>query len=208
MNRAIDTFKLNITSVKKLDVIYNYLETNNVKTLDLSDLLRSQIVLAVSALDTLVSDVLQIGLVKAFTEGKSLSTNDFSKYKIEIGTLNQIISAQSISDKSLILGEYIRNVNSRTTYQDPKQIVSALRLIGVTDIWRKLAIEMSITNADDIKNELANIAWQRHKIAHESDIDFTTQKKRMRDRETTMEAVKFIENISKAIYIVSVNQLS
>jgi len=208
MNRAINTFKLNIISVKQLDIVYQYLDVNNVKTLDLSELLRAQIVLAVSALDTLISDILQIGLVKAFEEKKSLSTNDFSKYKIEIEILNQIISAVSMSDKSLILGEHIRNINSKSPYQDPKQVVSALRLIGLTDIWRKLAIEMSFNNPDDIKNELANIVWQRHKIAHEADIDYVTQQKRVRDRDTTKEAVEFIEKISEAIYTISVNELN
>jgi len=207
-NRAIDTFRLNIDSVKQLDIIHQFLEKNNVKTLDLSEILRAQIVLAVSALDTLVSDILQMGLVEAFAQNKPLSTNDFSKYKIEIQTLNQIIAAPSMNDKSMILGEHIRKINSKSPYQDPKQIVSAMRLIGVTDIWRKLGAKMLITNPDDVKNELANIVWQRHKIAHEADIDYVTQQKRVRDRLTTKKAVEFIENVSEALFKVASEELN
>ncbi len=208
MQRAIDTFRLNIQSVKQLDIIYNYLEINNVKTLDLSELLRAQIVLAVSALDTLISDILEIGLVKAFSEGKNLSTTDFAKFKIEMRTLSHIISASDLSERSQILGEYIRNINTKSPYQDPKQVVSAMRLIGVTDVWRKLADRMFISNPDDVKNELANIVWQRHKIAHEADIDYLVQRKRIRDRNSTIQAVEFIEKICEAIYCISFDELN
>ncbi len=203
MQQAIDTFKLNIDSVKQLDAIYQYLEQNDVgKTLDLSEILRAEIVLAVSAMDNFISDTLHFGLVHTF-EGNRVIPSDFVKpfndFQVDMQTLVQIINAPSPNDKSLILGEYIRKVNSKNPYQDPKQIESALLLLGIKQLWTKLGVELS-QKGDDVRRELANIVWQRHKIAHEADFDHLTQRKRPRDRETTLQAIEFIDKLCKAIY--------
>lgn len=203
MQQAIDTFKLNIDSVKQLDAIYQYLEQNNVgKTLDLSEILRAEIVLAVSAMDNFISDILHFGLIHTF-EGSRVIPADFVKpfndFQVDMQTLVQIINAPSPNDKSLILGDYIRKVNSKNPYQDPKQIESALLLLGIKQLWIKLGNELT-QKGDDVRRELANIVWQRHKIAHEADFDHLIQKKRTRDRVTTLQAIEFIDKFCNAIY--------
>ena len=55
-------------------------------------------------------------------------------------------------------------------------------------------------NGNDVKAELANIVWQRHKIAHEADFDHLTQSKRPRDRASTFQAIAFIEKLCIAIH--------
>jgi len=202
MQQAIDTFKLNIDSVKQLDAIYQYLEHKNVgKALDLSEILRAEIVLAVSAMDNFISDVLHFGLVHTFEGNRVIPdfAKPFNDFQVDMQTLVQIINAPSPNDKSLILGEYIRKVNSKNPYQDPKQIESALLLLGIKQLWTKLGIELS-TKGEDVRRELANIVWQRHKIAHEADFDHLIQKKRTRDRATTLQAIEFIEKLCNAIY--------
>ena len=47
MNRAIDQFNINIETVKHLGVIYSAFENHLTPAVDLSDILRSEIVLAV-----------------------------------------------------------------------------------------------------------------------------------------------------------------
>lgn len=205
MQQAIDTFKLNIESVKQLDIIYQYLEQNNIRTLDLSEILRAEIVLAVSALDNFISDVLHIGLVKTFEENRPLTTA-FSKFQVDMDTLVKILNEPSQQEKSLILGEYIRKFNERNSYQKPENIVNSLKLLGVSDLWNKLAEPLSIRNPDDVRKELENIVSQRHKIAHEADFDHLTQKKRPRDRASTFQAIEFIEKLCTAIHkIVTTN---
>jgi RiboL-PSP-HEPN len=208
MQQAIDTFKLNIESVKQLDIIYQYLEQNNIKTLDLSEILRAELVLAVSALDNFISDVLYIGLVETFEGNRNIPADfdrPFNEFQVDMQTLTQIVNAPNPNDKSLILGNYIRKINSKNPYQDPKQIESALLLLGVKQLWIKLGTELSV-KPKDLKDGLANIVWQRHKIAHEADFDHLTQKKRPRDRATTLQAIEFIEKLCSAIHgIVSTN---
>lgn len=205
MQQAIETFKLNIESVKQLDIIYQYLEQNNIKSLDLSEILRAEIVLAVSALDNFISDVLHIGLVQTFEKNNPL-TPAFSKFQVDMDTLVKILYEPSQREKSLILGEYIRKFNERNSYQKPDNIVNSLKLLGVSDLWNKLAVLLSIKNPDDVRKELENIVTQRHKIAHEADFDYLTQRKRPRDKASTFQAIEFIENLCIAIHkIVSEN---
>ncbi len=202
MQRAIDTFKLNIESVKQLDVIFQHLEQNNVRTLDLSEILRAEIVLAVSALDNFISSIIHIGLVQTF-EGTKVIPDEFIKpyndIQIDMKTVVEIMNATNSSDKSAFLGNYIMKINSKKPYQDPKQIESALLLLGIKQLWTKIGATLSMS-ADDVKNELANIVWQRHKIAHEADFDYLTQSKRVRDRTTTLKAIDFIEKLCYEIY--------
>lgn len=204
MQQATDTFKLNIESVKQLDIIYQYLDQNNITTLDLSEILRAEIVLAVSALDNFISDVLHIGLVQTFEGNRNIPTDfakPFNEFQVDMQTLTQIINAPSPNDKSLILGNYIRKINSKNPYQDPKQIESALLLLGIKQLWTKLGTELTV-KPEDLKRELANIVWQRHKIAHEADIDHLTLSKRPRDRASTFQAIEFIEKLCGAIHKV------
>lgn len=208
MNQAIDTLKLNIQSVKHIDIVYQYLSNNNIKTIDLSELLRAEIVLAVSALDNFISDILLFGLVETFEGKRNIDaelSRSFNEFQIDMLTLIQTNSATSKEDKSIILANYIRKVNSKKPYQDPKQIESALLLLGIKQIWTKLGIELSM-KGEDISRELANIAWQRNKIAHEADINFMTQMKRVRDSLTTLQAIEFIEKLCVAIYKIVCDQ--
>ncbi len=66
MNRAIDQFNINIETVKHLGVIYSAFENHLTPAVDLSDILRSEIVLAVSALDCFIHDLVRIGMSKIF----------------------------------------------------------------------------------------------------------------------------------------------
>lgn len=202
MIQAINTLKLNLQSVKDLDIVYKYLSLNNIKTIDLSELLRAEIVLSVSALDNFISDILLYGMIEIF-EGKRIveidSIRHFNDFQIDMLTLIQTNDTLNKQDKSIILSNYLRKINSQKPYQDPKQIEGALLLLGVRQIWTKLGEELS-AKGEDIKRELSNIVWQRHKIAHEADIDFVTQKKRNRDDNTTLQAIDFIEKLCFAIY--------
>jgi len=202
MQQAIDTFKLNIDSVKQLDGIYQYLEHNNVgKILDLSEILRAEIVLAVSAMDNFISDILLIGLVENFEQRKPLS-NEFAKFRLDMQTVMSIINEPSQREKAAILGEYVRKFNEGNSYQKPENIANTLKLLGINNLWNKVSVIMDIKNPADVSKELEIIVWNRHKIAHEADINPTTLRKYPRVREDTFKAVEFIEKLCNAIFII------
>ena len=204
MQRAIDTFKLNIDSVKQLDIIFLHLDKNNVRTIDLSEILRAQIVLAVSALDNFISNVIHIGIIQTFEKNRVIPNELITNYQniqLDLKTVEEISNATNLSDKSLILGNFIIKLNSKKPYQDPKQIESALLLLGVNKLWSQIGDKLKM-KGDDVKNQLANIVWQRHKIAHEADFDSLTQSKKIRDRESTIKAIEFIENLCNEIYLI------
>lgn len=202
MQQAINTFISNIDSVKQLDAIYQYLEQQNIgKTLDLSEILRAEIVLAVSAMDNFISDLLLIGLVENFEQRKSLSA-EFAKFRLDMQTVMRILDESSQIGKSNILKQYIQKYNQSNSYQKPSNIVSTLKLLGISDLWNKVSPIMGINNPADISNELEIIVWNRDKIAHEADLD-EYKNKRSRDRVTTFHAVEFIEKLCCAIYRIA-----
>lgn len=209
MQQAIDTFKQNIESVKQLDIIYQYLQNQQIhnNNIDLSELLRAEIVLAVSALDNFISDVLRIGIVDTFDGTRTIPhelKETFNKFQVDMEVLLQIISAQSQQEKLAILGNYITKINEKRPYQTTKQIEEALALLGIKQLWTKVSNELSmngtIISPDHVKRYYATIIFDRNKIAHEADIDPLTRNKRNRDRETTFQAIIFLEKFCNAVF--------
>ena len=68
MIRAIDKFSANIGRVRELGNLHAAICNMTSKAIDTSDILRAEIVLAVSALDTLVHDIVNIGIIEIFLE--------------------------------------------------------------------------------------------------------------------------------------------
>ncbi len=208
MQQAIDTFKQNIESVKQLDIIYQYLQTQQINNnIDLSELLRAEIVLAVSALDNFVSDILRIGIVDTFDGTRTVPQElkeTFNKFQVDMEVLLQIVSAQSQQEKLAVLGNYIAKINEKRPYQTTKQIEDALALLGVKQLWTKVSTELSINGTvispDHVKKYYATIIFDRNKIAHEADIDPLTRNKRNRDREITFQAILFLEKFCEAVF--------
>ncbi len=62
MHQAIDQFRSNIERVKALGTLHDALKKQITVVVDLSDLLRAELVLAVSALDQFVHEVGNRGL--------------------------------------------------------------------------------------------------------------------------------------------------
>ena len=70
MNRAFQQFEINLQCTKQLGIIYLAFIDKLTKAISLDELLRAEIVLAVSALDCYVHDIVRIGMVAAFKAGK------------------------------------------------------------------------------------------------------------------------------------------
>lgn len=64
MQSAIDQFNISITRVREIIAIHHFLDSQSTKVLDISDILRAALVLAVSALDYYVHEVVRIGMIE------------------------------------------------------------------------------------------------------------------------------------------------
>jgi len=66
MLAAINEFRTNIQRVRNLGGIYSALSVQTTSAIDLSDILRSELVMAVSALDYYVHELVRIGMLEVY----------------------------------------------------------------------------------------------------------------------------------------------
>ncbi len=168
MNRAIDQFNINIETVKHLGVIYSAFESHLMTpSVDLSDILRSEIVLAVSALDCFIHDLVRIGMSKIF-EKSGGEPQAFLNFGISVQSVKRIIDATTANEQKDYFKKEIRKLHGYRTFQSSDNISQALSLIGIKKIWNKVGDSLSVSS-DDARNHLDLIVDRRNKIAHESD---------------------------------------
>jgi len=64
----------------------------------------------------------------------------------------------------------VKKAQADLTFQKPPKITNALKLIGVTDFWYKVARKMGRrASKDSVKERVGQYASRRDKIAHEGD---------------------------------------
>jgi hypothetical protein len=204
MQRAIEKFRLNIKSVKDLDTIYTLLANNCSE--QASDILRAEIVLAVSALDCFIHDLVKQGMVETY-QGIRTPSNNFPNYPIPLKFLKLIESAANADEKLGYLDNAIKGINSKDSYQAPKNIDYALQFINIKNIWQKIFDLMS-SKADDIKDRLSEIIDRRNKIAHEADYNALTGSKTLIEQQNINDIIQFIEKLCESIYQIAQNNIT
>ena len=204
MQRAIEKFRLNIKSVKDLDAIYSLL-VKNYPLLEeqAGDILRAEIVLAVSALDCFIHDLVKQGIIETY-QGIRTPSEQFPNYKIPLQFVKLIENTDNLEDRLSFLEKAITEINSKDSYQAPKGINYALQFINIKNIWQKTSELMDI-KAKDIQDELSLIIDRRNKIAHEADYDALTGTKIPIDQQNINDVIQFIEKFCESIYQVAQN---
>jgi hypothetical protein len=196
MTNSLKQFHKNLESINTIDGIYTYFESQ-VKAVDLTEIIRAQFVLLVSAFDYYIHDLVRDGMLKVFDEVKKPNEN-YNKFSISLKTLNLLLSTNDNSLRRQILDNEIRNVTSKCSYQAPSNVERALALIDIKPIWGFVGKELKMTK-DDIIKELGLIVNRRNKIAHEADIDPITNEKTPIDRQTLLDVKTFMIKIVTAI---------
>ncbi|MBI5914114.1 MAG: hypothetical protein HY842_01960 [Bacteroidetes bacterium] len=193
-HKPINQFQRNIDSVKVLDAIYAYLNPK-VTSFDLSEILRAEYVLIVSAFDCYVHDIVREGMIEIF-EGAKSANDKFNDFAIPFKIVNQLLSTNDSNTRKQIIDIAIKEVTSKDTYQAPAKIENALGLIAVKNIWSLIVKELpEYSSAKEIRDTLNIIVNRRNKIAHEADIDRATGQKKAINTEDITDALKFIEKI-------------
>lgn len=148
---------------RHLGGLHDALSSLTTNAVDSSDLLRSQLVLGVSALDHYIHEVTVLGMV-AVLEGRRAPTPAFLKYRVAMD------SALSRSTGSAWFEADIRDRHSYLSFQQPDKIADAIRLFSDVKLWPQVALRMSMPE-QDVKARLRLIVDRRNKIAHEADVD-------------------------------------
>jgi RiboL-PSP-HEPN len=175
MRSALMLFKANMVEAKNLTSLYEYLEFSIKSPLSFDDLLRSQIIYSVSAFDKLIHDVIRIGIMEIFT-GKRQPTPKYLIEPISTSTYNDLITA-TLPPKEYIFEQAIVKKLKIFSYQDPDKVSEGLSYIWEEkQKWQKIALKMA-TDDRTAKTTLKLITNRRNLIAHEADIDPSTNQK-------------------------------
>lgn len=198
MQAAIDLFRISIARVRDLIAVHNSLKAQASSVLDLSDMLRAALVLAVSALDYYIHEVVRIGMLEIH-RGQRPEPPAFSGFQISLGNARAGINAGPNIDSWL--EDEIRQRHSYKSFQQPNAIADAVRLICDKKLWEEVSINMG-SPAKDIKQQLSLIVDRRNKIAHEADIDPTLSLGNCWpiDELLVNEAVDFLEQVVESIH--------
>lgn len=96
MQSALDQFRISVSRVRDLISLHNTIKAQSTPALDLTDLLRASLVLAVSALDYYIHEVVTLGMLEIYRGQRSepsLSPNStqsaFSRFQVSLGGARQ-----------------------------------------------------------------------------------------------------------------------
>lgn len=188
MQEAIDQFLANLNNVRHLHSLHAFLSRQVTPVIDLSDILRAELVLAVSAWDHFVHQVCRIGVQEIY-EGKRARTEQFLRFKVSIGGV--------LSGHSDWLDDEVRKHHGWRTFQSSEAVADALRLIAGESIWPRLGLRAGKPDRT-LRDRLDLIVQRRNKIAHEADLDPTMPNtKWLIDAAMVRDAVDFIEQLGR-----------
>ncbi len=191
MRNAIIIFRTNIVRVRALGGIHTAISGLTTPALDISDLLRTQIVMAVSALDHYIHEITLKGMLEVFN-GVRQQTPAFLRFNIPMGST---LIANASGGGYTWLENLIRDKHSYLSFQHPDKIADAIRLFNSVELWTSLANQMGIPK-QTLKTSLKLIIERRNKIVHEADLDPSYPDVRWPIAPNNIEfVVSFIENL-------------
>lgn len=194
MKSALDVFHLSLLRARHLGGLHDAIRSVMTPIIDSSDLLRAQIVLAVSSVDYFVHEITVFGMVEIF-RGARAPTDAFRKYKVA-GDLLVGSNAGSVS----AFEADVRERHSFLSFQQPDKIADAIRLFHGKPLWAGVSARM-VRTEESIKTQLRLIVDRRNKIAHEADVDpsFPGERWPISPNDPVI-AINFLESLCEAIY--------
>ena len=194
MQEEIEQFVANVSRVRDLGALVDTLESQTTNSLDFSDILRTKLVLSISALDHYVHEVVRLEMIESF-RGTRQKTQQFIDFQVSLSSA----LASSLGGEVWIDNE-VRVRHGYRSFQTPDNIASAIRLISGIRLWDQVAQIMG-RPARDIRDTLSVIVDRRNKIAHEADMNPSPYVQRYPiDKHEVSDAVDFIEQVVRAIH--------
>jgi len=167
---------------------------------DLTDILRAEIVMIVSALDHYVHELARLGMIEVF-EGKRSSTPAFRKFDV---SLENILTITGGSSGTAWLDAEIRTSHGFQAFQQPDRIADAIRLFSNVELWKTVAGELG-EDPKALKIRLQLLIDRRNKIAHEADLDPSFPGVRWPINPAMVEqSVEFVAKLCEAIHKTTV----
>lgn len=176
------------------------LQNTTTPALDLTDLLRAEIVLAVSAFDHFIHELTRLGCLETF-DGARPPTAAYLRFEVSLETLGALLGNPSDAGP---FDQELRIRHSWLSFQRPDKVADALRMVSAKALWDEVAAKVGMP-ASAVKVRLNAIVDRRNQIAHEADLDPTDPTLQTRwpisvaDAETTVE---FLQQVGTAVFDV------
>jgi len=198
MKTAYDQFNDNILRVKQLGYLYRVLRTQTTAALDLNDILRSELVLSVSAFDYFIHEIVRMGMLNCYV-GKRQKTKAFLSFQCKIDSILEYSKNPQTLDW---LDNEIRTHHGWKSFEHPDNIAAAISLISDVKLWEQIGFSLG-DSPTNLREKLRLIVDRRNKIAHEADIDPTSPPNRWPiDEKMVDESIDYIEKLANAIFNV------
>jgi hypothetical protein len=157
--------------------VHAYLQANVTPALNTDELLRSEYVARISALDLYIHELVLEKMLDIFNASRP-PTAAYNKHLVSNALILQLLTASNPFLRSSYFELDVRDRHSIKTFQDPDKVADAIRLISPIELWKSVAgVWYPDDNVDDkakdIKKELSLIVDRRNKIAHEGDVEPT-----------------------------------
>lgn len=193
MSMSYDAFCRNLSIVDDSLSTYCYLHQQS-PNMDVSVLLRSQMVIIVSAFDTYIHSRVIDYIVKCYcTAGQNFEIS--IDIPLELAYEMQGLEGYALEEK---LRTALIQKLRKDSFQSPKSIEYALGMIGIKKIWNRVGDELD-SNGQNIKDQLSLIVKRRNQIAHESDWDSVNNSYLPISQDDVLGCLEFIRKLVKAI---------
>ena len=196
MLNAQRVFVRSINSSRDLSSLHDYLTRSLVVPYSFDDIIRSQLVYALSAFDKLIHDLIRIGLVDMFKGNRPLTPKYLSE-PISIDLYQRLVIASIPPADYIFQQEMIRKLKA-ITFQDPKKVAE-----GLPYIWNKphkwQNISASMTSPGDASLTLKLITNRRNAIVHEFDADVLSNERNTIEKYEVDNVCSFLEDCGNTI---------
>lgn len=201
MDKIYEEFTTTISHIRQTSDVYKYLkDVQKIETVSLDDILRSQIVTLVSALDRYLYEKVRKGVCDMFLCNKS-ATSRFKNFSLTSETVLRVWGDASLTlvQREMMINEAVAQKLKMASFQHVNRIKDALSFI-----WEEkhkmslIAKEMMVPGANDndkekyLTQKLELLVGRRDQIAHESDMSYTG--KREITQMEVEDAITFIDS--------------
>jgi RiboL-PSP-HEPN len=198
MQPAHDQFQINVGRARDPLALYTTLSATTTGVLDLMDILRAALVIAVSAFDHLVHEIARIGMLETY-DNKRPMTDAFRRFSV---TMENVLAGAATPGSLQWLDDEIRRQHSWISFQQADKVAQAIRLVSSKKLWEEIGTILGI-DARSAKDRLNLIVDRRNRIAHEADMDYSSPGARWPiDEASVQDAIDVLVQIADAIYQV------